>query len=184
MRSSRGVVMLALPFVLATMGMAYGADLVAGSWKIFPPLAGSKDLPSLAADIEYDPGNDLRGIAFACDRERFYLLVVAPDFKYEPVNPARLTYGDGGPTADLVLRDLYGAPVADSPRLDWDASILYGELATEDFSAMAPLASLTLAIGEKSWRLALKDFEPASAEFLSHCATGAVGDGRYYATPN
>lgn len=159
--------------VAGLSGAAPAADLVAGGWRVAQANTGYADLPNLAPEIEFDPANDLTSLAFACDPERMFLLVVAPGFPAQPVMTARLGVGDA--SVDFALRDLYGAPAADAPKIDWDATILWGEMAAEDFSEIAPADAISLAVGERQWRIALRGFEKPAREFLSICAASDPG---------
>lgn len=171
---------LSLAMALLAAPAAGAGELVAGGWAISPPSPAYPDLPSLAPDIAYDPANDLSSLVFACDRDRFFLMVVAPGFPFQPVNAAKLTVGDGGPQIDLSLRDLYGDPVADAPKIDWDASVLWSELAMEDLSEMASVATLVIAVGERRWTIGLEGFEGPAREFLTYCATGEKAEAGHY----
>jgi len=150
------------------------------AWRMALPSGDYADLPKLMARTDYSSENDLRSLAFVCDRQggmpRFFILVISPGFKHDSVITARLTVGDGGPVLGLELRDLYGAPGVDAPKLDWDADILYGEADPEDLSQIAQVKALTLSIADRAWRLPLTDMDRAMPVFLDYCATGKVSD--------
>jgi hypothetical protein len=146
------------------------------AWQITRPAKAYADLPALRPEVDYAADNDLQSLVFVCDRDRFHLLIVAPLFKVAATAEARLTLGEGGPTLALPLRDLYRGPGREAPKLNWDATVLYAPLAMEDLSQMAPLNSLSLAIGTRRWRLPLPGFEKALPVFLTYCATGRITD--------
>lgn len=182
-RSGVAAIAFFLSFFLGATAWALAAGpatVAVTAWKLALPSHDYADLPNLTAEGDYVPENDLRSLVFVCDKrqggERFFILIVAPGFKHDPVSTVRLTLGDGGPSFSFELRDLYGAPGSDAPKLEWDADILYGEVGGEDLSEIAQVKSLTVSAAGRAWRLPLPGMAKAMPVFLNYCHTGKVSD--------
>lgn len=167
---------------IAAIAMIAAPALAAGTvWRIATPQAGFADLPTLAPAIDEALSDGFGNLMFACDNDRVFLLVVLPSFPFGATTEGALVIGADGPRLPLELRDLYGAPVADAPRIDRDATMLWAEIAPEDLAEMAPVDLLALAVGPTDYAVPLDGFAAAVPEFLHYCATGAKGDATLYA---
>ena len=67
--------------------------LHAGEWQIKMPAKAYKDLPALMTAREVTSGASLGNIVFVCDRNRYYILLVSPFFKYRPAQEGRISLG-------------------------------------------------------------------------------------------
>lgn len=149
-----------------------GSTLVpVSSWNVLLPDGGYPELPLLMAEADYSEDNDLRSLAIGCSGQRYYLFVIAPGFSYRPVNQAALVL-DGG-DIPLELRDLYGAPAAAAPTVDWDADVLYGDIREADVGRLGRLASVDLALADRVWTVPLNGIEEPLERFLGACAQRA-----------
>ncbi len=172
------VVLASLAALSVTPAAAAGpVALEISAWRLSLPDPSFADLPALVPEIDYSEANTLQSLVFVCDADSYFALVVGPLFEAPPTGKGTLALGsDKGPAMTLALRDLYSAPGADAPKLDWDSAIYYAPVDMEDLSTMASVDQLALSFAGQTWRLPLPDFDRAMPAFLEYCATGKVSD--------
>jgi hypothetical protein len=156
--------------------------LAAGEWFVQAPAKGLKDLPSLAAERDFSPDDTLGNIVFVCDRAKYYLLLIAPTFKFARSEPGTVLSGDGADGRfQLTFTDLYGSRAPLGAKFDRDAAILFTEVPKSMLGQLTDGGTLRVDLKDRSWSMALTGIAAKIPTFTTFCETGKRRNRSHFA---